>query len=158
MFKIGDVVVHPIHGVCSIENYEEKDLCNKKVSYYVLNIFLKKMKILVPVENSEEVGLRKITDSSQIDKVFDVLKGKPDELPSNWNKRFKIHLDKIKTGDIFEVAQVVRNLYQKEKNKKLSLGEKRIYENVKHILIGEIVYSKGIEIEKAKSIIEQHLK
>jgi len=158
MFKVGDKMLHPLHGIGIIEAITEQEVLGKDRKYYVVNLTMKKMKVMVPVENAEEIGIRKIMHSDQIEEILQVLKNKKmTQMPTNWNRRYKFNLDKIKTGDIREVAEVLKNLSLKEKKKGLSMGEKKMLENVRSLLVGEIVYSKNVDYDKAKSFIDEAL-
>ncbi len=158
MFQIGDKILHPLHGVGLIESVTEQEILGNTKSYFVVSLTLKKMKIIFPVDKAEEIGIRKITNSEQIEDVFDLLKSrKITKMPTNWNRRFKFNLDKIKTGDIKEVAEVLRNLSLKEQHKGLSMGEKKMLDNVKVILAGEISVSKNVDHEQALRYIDEAL-
>lgn len=158
MFKTGDKVLHPLHGIGLIEAVTEQVVRGESKKYYVVNLTLKKMTVMMPVENAEEIGLRKIMKSQQIEQILKGLKeNKVSLMPTNWNRRYKFNLDKIKTGDINEVAEVLKNLSVKEKKKGLSMGEKKMLENVRSLLVGEIVYSKNVDYDKARSFIDEAL-
>lgn len=158
MFKAGDKVLHPLHGIGLIEAVTEQEVLGEARKYYVVNLTLKKMTVMIPVDNAEEIGLRKIMKSQQIEQILKVLKDKKvSQMPTNWNRRYKFNLDKIKTGDIKEVAEVLKNLSVKEKKKGLSMGEKKMLENVRSLLVGEIVYSKNVDYDKARSFIDEAL-
>lgn len=158
MFKTGDKVLHPLHGIGLIEAVTEQEIQGEARKYYVVNLTLKKMTVMIPVDNAEEIGLRKIMKSQQIEQILKVLKDKKvSQMPTNWNRRYKFNLDKIKTGDIKEVAEVLKNLSVKEKKKGLSMGEKKMLENVRSLLVGEIVYSKNVDYDKARSFIDEAL-
>lgn len=160
MFKIGDKVVYPMHGAGVIEAIEEKEILGKKRKYYIMKMPIGNMKVMIPVESVEEVGLRQVIDKSEIDKVIAVLKDRSHaaedlDNSSNWNRRYKLNLEKIKNGDIFEVAEVVRNLICREKTKGLSTGERKMLENARRILISEIVLAQDTEEEKVELMIDK---
>ena len=158
MFKVGDKLFHPLDGIGIIESTTEQEVLGRTMEYYVVNLTMKKMRIMVPVENAEEIGIRKIMQSDQIEEILTVLKSKRmSQMPSNWNRRYKYNLDKIKTGDIKEVAEVLKNLSLKEKKKGLSMGEKKMLENVRSLIVGEIVCSKNIDYDKAQTFIDEAL-
>jgi CarD family transcriptional regulator len=158
MFKVGDKMLHPLHGIGVIEAVTEQEILGEVRRYFVVNLTMKKMKIMIPVDNTEEIGIRKIMKSDQIEEILGVLKSKRmTQMPTNWNRRYKFNLDKIKTGDIKEVAEVLKNLSLKEKKKGLSMGEKKMLENVRNLLVGEIVYSKNVDYDKAKSFLDEAL-
>lgn len=155
MFRSGDKVLHPIHGVASIEKIEEREILGNEKTYYVLNLYMKKMKIMVPVGTSDEVGIRRLSNNEHIEEAFDILKNKRvKEMPVNWNRRYKHNLDQIKTGDILKVAEVMKSLTHKEKRKGLSMGEKKMLDNVRQLLIGEIMLSRRVKLERAATILD----
>ncbi len=139
MLAIGDKVVYPMHGAGVIESIEEHDVLGTKQNYYVLTMPCGGMRVMIPMENVHHVGLREIIDKMEIYKVWEVLQTAPEPLQANWNRRFNHNLAKIKTGNIFEVAAVVRNLVLQDKEKKLSTGERRLLDVARQILISELV-------------------
>ncbi len=158
MFRIGDKILHPLHGVGVIEAIADQEVLGITKKYYMVNLTMKNMKISVPVETVEEVGVRKIIKKEVIDEVLHDLRSKDTtEMPANWNRRYKHNLEKIKTGDVHEVAEVLRNLYLKDKKKGLSMGEKKMLDNAMQLLIGEIVCAKKLTTEKAKAVILESL-
>jgi CarD family transcriptional regulator len=158
MFRSGDKILHPLHGVGLVESIKKQEVLGEMKEYYVVNLTMKRMKIMVPIDKCEEVGVRKITHSEQIDQVFSKAKGKKvTEMPANWNRRYKFNLDKIKTGDLKESVEVFRNLRSKERKKGLSMGEKKMLDNVRQLLVGEYAYSKNVKLEDALGQIEKAL-
>ncbi|MEW5761894.1 MAG: CarD family transcriptional regulator [Bacillota bacterium] len=155
MFKIGDKVVYPMHGAGVIEAIEEKEILGKRQQYYVLRLPIGNMKVMVPIANGEEVGLREVIPQEDVPKVFCILKAKGSQMPGNWNRRYRANLEKMKSGSIFEVAEVVRNLARRERERGLSSGEKRMLESARQILISELVLATELEEDKARSLIEQ---
>lgn len=159
MYKLGDKVVYPMHGAGTIESVEEKEILGQKKKYYVLKMPVGEMKLMVPVDNVDSIGMRNIIDSTQVYKVMKILEEKTSLEDLNWNKRFRNNMEKIKTGNIFEVAEVVRDLAHRDKEKGLSTGEKKMLSNAKQILISEIALAKdigGIEVqEEIEGIIEK---
>ncbi|MBC7341165.1 MAG: CarD family transcriptional regulator [Clostridia bacterium] len=156
MFNVGDKVVYPMHGAGIIEAVEEKEVLGQCRKYYILRMPLGDMKVMVPVDNVDEVGLRSVIRSSEIPKVLKVLKeGGIDPAPINsWNRRYRANMEKMKSGDIFEVAKVVRSLSVRERQKGLSTGERRMLETARHILISELVLAKGGGREEVESWLE----
>ena len=138
MFNIGDQIVYPMHGAGTIDSIEEKDVLGEKQSYYILKM-PGEVKVMVPIAKAEEVGVRSIIDKSSADRVFQVLEQDETEMNKNWNKRYRDNMDKLKSGDIYEIADVVRNLAFKQKEKGLSTGEKKMLDNAKQILVSELV-------------------
>lgn len=155
MFKIGDKVVYPMHGAGVIEAIEEKEILGKRQQYYVLRLPIGNMKVMVPIANGEEIGLREVIPRDEVPKVFSVLRGKSSQMPGNWNRRYRANLEKMKSGNIFQVAEVVRNLARREREKGLSSGEKRMLESARQILISELVLATELEEDKARSLIEE---
>jgi CarD family transcriptional regulator len=115
------------------------------------------MTVNVPVENAEQVGLRTVIDEDLVNTVVKALTAGESEMPKNWNRRFKHNRDKMKTGDIFELAEVVRNLAQRDQEKGLSTGEKQMFSKAKRILASELMYAKGMEEEEAREFLEEVL-
>lgn len=138
MFNLGDKVVYPMHGAGIIESMEVKEILGQTKNYYVLKMPIGEMKLMIPVDNVNNIGLRNIIEMSVVEKVFDILKQTAEVNDCNWNKRFRDNMDKMKTGDIFAVAQVVRDLTHRDKEKGLSTGEKKMLLNAKQMLISEI--------------------
>lgn len=141
MFKLGDKVVYPMHGAGVIETMESKEILGVIKSYYVLKMPIGEMKLMIPVDNVNNIGLRNIIEKDKVDKVYDILKQGAVLNDSNWNKRYRDNLIKMKTGDIFAVAQVVRDLTYRDREKGLSTGEKKMLVSAKQMLISEIALS-----------------
>lgn len=157
MFKIGDRVVYPMHGAGIIESIEERDFLGELKAYYVMKLPFGGMKVMVPMNNVANIGLRQVVGMAEIDKVFNILRDRQKAAVTTWNRRVKANMDKIKSGDIYEVAEVVRNLALQDKEKKLSTGERRLLENARQILISEMVLVQNIEEQKAAVMINELL-
>jgi len=158
MFRIGDKILHPFHGVGVIEAIADQEVLGKVYKYYMVNLTMKNMKVMVRVDTADEVGVRKMVKPEVIDEVLhDLGSKKTSEMPANWNRRYKYNLEKIKTGDMHEVADVVRNLYIKDKKKGLSMGEKKMLDNTMQLLVGEIAATKKVSMDKAKAYIIEAL-
>jgi CarD family transcriptional regulator len=156
MFQVGDKILHPLHGVGTVESVKSQEVLGEIKDYFVVELTLRKMKVMVPVDKCVEIGVRRITNSGQIDEIFTILKSrKTSEMPANWNRRYKHNLDKIKTGDIKEAAEVLRNLRLKEKRKGLSMGEKKMLDNVRQLILGEVAYSKNLKMDEASVMLEK---
>jgi CarD family transcriptional regulator len=110
LFSVGDRVVYPMHGAGVIEAIEEKEILGAWKKYYVMKLPLGEMKVLIPIDSISQVGLRGVIEKDEVSQVFVVLQGEQPEMSANWNRRYRNHLEKIKSGDIYEVAEVVRNL------------------------------------------------
>lgn len=157
MFRVGDRVVYPMHGAGTIEGIEQREILGKTHKYYVLQLPISDMKVMIPVDNTEEIGLRDVIKPSQVDEVLNILRQDSTPMSSNWNRRYRNNLEKIKSGDIFEVASVVRNLSARNKEKGLSTGERRMLESAKEILLSELILASDWDRDKAVSIIEEIL-
>lgn len=155
MFKIGDKVVYPMHGAGVVEAIEEREILGESKQYYVLRLPIGNMKVMVPTSSGKDVGLREVIDREEVQKVFCFLKGNVTNMPGNWNRRYRANLEKIKSGNIYEVAEVVRNLACREREKGLSSGEKRMLESARQILISELVLATELEEEKARTMLDE---
>lgn len=158
MYKIGNTVVYPSHGLGVIEAIEEKSLMGMKQKFYILKIMEKGTRIMIPCNNAEKVGLREVIQSDDVRKVVKVLKEKPKAILPNWNKRYRESVEKIKSGSIYEVAAVFRNLSLLSKDKELSFGEKKMLCETRHLISSEISQAKGISEQQAEKILETALK
>jgi CarD family transcriptional regulator len=145
--------VYPHHGAGQVIKKEEKDILGEKRQYLTIKILHNDMTVMVPCENAGKAGLRRVIDEETVKKVLSVLSDDVSEMPKNWNRRFKHNRDKIKTGDIYELAEVVRNLAIREQDKGLSTGEKQMFTRAKKILASELMYALEMGEEQA----EEHL-
>jgi len=157
MFRVGDRVVYPMHGAGTIEGIEQKEVLGKTHRYYVLSLPISDMKVMIPVDNSEEVGLRDVIDTAQVDEVLKVLKEDCTPMSTNWNRRYRNNLEKIRSGDIFEVAGVVRNLTARDKEKGLSSGERKMLDTAREILVSELILATNWDREETVQIIDEIL-
>jgi len=155
LFKIGDKVVYPMHGAGVIEAIEEKEILGERQQYYVLRLPIGNMKVMVPTASGENIGLRQVISHDEVQKVIRILKGVSTQMPGNWNRRYRANLEKIKSGNIYEVAEVVRNLARREREKGLSSGEKRMLESARQILISELVLATEVEEDETRSMLEE---
>ncbi|MDI9495581.1 MAG: CarD family transcriptional regulator [Bacillota bacterium] len=153
MFNLGDKVVYPMHGAGVIETMESREILGEIKNYYVLKMPIGEMKLMIPVDNVNNIGLRNIVDKQTVEEVYKVLRQKAEINESNWNKRYRDNMAKMKTGDIFEVAEVVRDLTYRDREKGLSTGEKKMLVSAKQMLISEITLSTGMGTEE----IQEHL-
>ena len=156
MFNVGDKIVYPMHGAGTIDSIEEKDILGEKQSYYILKM-PSNVKVMIPTAKAEEVGVRNIIDKQSAEKVFTVLSQDETEMEKNWNKRYRDNMDKMKSGDIYEVADVVRNLSFKQKEKGLSTGEKKMLINAKQILVSELVLAEHSSYEEMEGIVDNKI-
>lgn len=148
MFRIGDKIVYPVHGAGVIVDIESKVILGEKKEYYVMKIPVNEMKVLVPLGSMADVGIRDIKSPEEMDKVLDVLKDPTKEkMPANWNRRYRFHQDKIKTGDLEEIAKVIKNLESLDREKALSTGERKILNTARQIILSEmvLVYDKSFD-------------
>jgi CarD family transcriptional regulator, regulator of rRNA transcription len=152
-FEIGDNVVYPHHGAGKVIRKEDKEVLGERREYLTIKILHNEMTVMVPSENAALAGLRRVIDDETVKKVQAVLQDECSEMPKNWNRRFKHNRDKIKTGDIYELAEVVRNLAVRESQKGLSTGEKQMFTRAKRILASELMYALEMDEEE----VEEHI-
>jgi len=152
-FEIGDNVVYPHHGAGKVLRKEQKNILGESREYLTIKILHNDMTVMVPTENAALAGLRRVIDEETVKKVLAVLQDECSDMPKNWNRRFKHNRDKIKTGDIYELAEVVRNLAIREHEKGLSTGEKQMFTRAKKILASELMYA----LEMGEDEAEAHL-
>jgi CarD family transcriptional regulator len=157
LYDVGDKVVHPHHGAGLVVRKEVRVITGEDRVCLVIRILHNDLTVTVPAENAEKVGLRGVIDELRVERVVEVLHGSGTLMPKNWNRRFKYNRDKMKTGDIMELAEVVRNLSLREQDKGLSTGEKQMFVKAKKILVSEIMYAKDLEEEEAAAWLEDVL-
>ena len=157
LYKVGDKVVYPHHGAGTVVKKEEREVLGQQREYLTIKILHNEMTVNVPCENVEKVGLRKVIDEAMVEQVVKALTGNGTVMPKNWNRRFKHNRDKMKTGDIFELAEVVRNLSLRDHEKGLSTGEKQMFVKAKKILSSELMYAKDMDEEEAALWLEDVL-
>jgi CarD family transcriptional regulator len=153
VYEVGDKVVYPQHGAGTIVKKEQRD----EREYLTIQIAHKDMTVMIPTDSADRAGLREVISDQSIDEVIAVLQGDGSKMPKNWNRRFKHNRDKMKTGDIFELAEVVRNLAQRDQEKGLSTGEKQMFSNAKRILASELMFVKSMEEDEAREFLEEVL-
>jgi CarD family transcriptional regulator len=149
LYKVGDKVVYPHHGAGTVVKKEKREVLGEKREYLTIKILHNDMTVNVPSENAEKVGLRKVIGEDMVKVVVKALTGGGTQMPKNWNRRFKHNRDKMKTGDILELAEVVRNLSLRDVEKGLSTGEKQMFVKAKKILASELMYAKDMDEEEA---------
>ncbi len=154
MYKVGDKVVYPHHGAGTVVKREEREVLGQKREYLTIQILHNDMTVQVPADNAEKVGLRQVIDEEQVTLVLKYLTSGGTQMPKNWNRRFKHNRDKMKTGDIFELAEVVRNLSLRDHEKGLSTGEKQMFVKAKKILASELMYAKGMDEDECAEWLE----
>jgi CarD family transcriptional regulator len=157
-FAVGDKVVYPHHGAAVIEGMEEKDFFGETREFYVLKLAYGELTLKVPTDSIEEVGLREVTPEKEMPKVFKVLRKREETTnTTNWSRRFKSNVEKLKSGDIYKVAEVVRGLHQRDKDKGLSAGEKRMLTRARQILVSELTFSNNCDEEEAEKLLDEVL-
>src|SRR5438034_1820736 len=157
VYKVGDHVVYPHHGAGKVLKKEIKEVLGEKRQYLTINILHSDMTGMVPCENADRAGLRRVIGEEAVAKVLAVLRDDVSQMPKNWNRRFKHNREKIKTGDVFELAEVVRNLAIREWEKGLSTGEKQMYTRAKKILASEFMYALGKDEDGAEVYLDELL-
>ena len=156
MFNVGDEIVHPMHGAGVVDAIEDKNILGEQQAYYILKM-PGEVKVMVPVAKAEQIGVRSVIDKSSVEKVLRVLETDETEMSMNWNKRYRDNMEKMKSGDIYEIADVVRNLSFKQKEKGLSTGEKKMLSKAKQILVSELVLAENTEQDKMEKIIDNKI-
>jgi len=157
MFKVGDNIVYPMHGAGRIESIEEREIFGETQKYYVMKMPVGDVKVMVPTKNAELIGVREVIDNSYCSGVLDVFNNSTQIIASNWNKRYRDNMEKMKSGDIYEVAEVVRNLTFKQKEKGLATGEKKMLLNAKQILVSELVLAEDTNKENIEKMIDDRI-
>ena len=155
--KIGDRIVYPMHGAGEVAGIEENEVGGVVKSYYVLQMPMGNLKLMLPVDKVEEVGLREIIDKSQLETVAKILGGDSDDAVGSWNKRYHATLDRLKSGDILEVAAVARNISRQNIKRKISSGEARLMELSRQILISELVYVLDKTPEEISAWVDKNI-
>jgi CarD family transcriptional regulator len=153
MYNIGDKIVYPMHGAGVIEEIENKEILGEMREYYVLKVPCGDMKIMIPVDRSDEIGVRNVISQGQMEDVLEILQGPSSEMSDNWNRRHRENMEKLKTGEVTEVAEVVRNLLRLEVEKHLSTGEKKMLTNARQILQSELILAGDMDQAEAEKLI-----
>ena len=156
-YKQGDKLVYPMHGVGIIEAIEKKEVLGQKLEFYIMTIVNNGMKVMIPVKNADQVGLRPIISKNEVKKVLTVISKGETEHEDDWKLRYQNNIDKIKSGSIYEVSKVARDLYRRGREKEPSIMERKLYENAYNLLIHEIALAKGIDIEEAGNVVSEAL-
>lgn len=157
MFEVGDKVVYPMHGAGVIEAIEEKEVLGERQTYYIMRLPIGEMRVMIPTQSVKGIGLRQVVNDQGLQKVFEILRAQHAKMSSNWNRRYRTNLEKIKSGNIYEVAEVVKCLAEREREKGLSNGERKMLENAKQILISEIILAKDLEVDQANEAVNAAL-
>ena len=156
MYNIGDKVVYPMHGAGTIDAIEEKNILGENQAYYIIKM-PGEVKVMVPTAKAQDVGVRNIIDENTASQVFKVLETNSTEMSTSWNKRYRDNMEKMKSGDIYEVADVVRNLSFKQKEKGLSTGEKKMLLNAKQILVSELTLAENANKEEIEEMVNSKI-
>ncbi|MEW6328411.1 MAG: CarD family transcriptional regulator [Thermodesulfobacteriota bacterium] len=155
MFKTGELAVYPAHGVGVIESIERREINGEKQIFYIMRIIDTDMVIMIPTHNVKSVGVRSIINKKDIPRVLDILKDRNVEIVTQtWNKRYREYMDKIKTGSVFEVAAVLRDLYILKDEKPLSFGEKKMLDTAMNLLVKELSIARNVKEGKVRQDIE----
>lgn len=157
VFSVGDKVVYPMHGAGVIEAIEQKEVLDRIEQYYIMRMPIGDLRVMIPMSSGDELGLREVIDEKGVEEVFKVLKAETTSMSQNWNRRYRANMEKIKTGDIFEVAEVVRNLSARDREKGLSTGERKMLENARQILISELVLAQDTTEEHVEQQLSELL-
>jgi CarD family transcriptional regulator len=157
VYRKGDTVVHPEHGAAVIEDLRERDFLGEKKKYFVLRLAYGDLTLMIPADNTQAVGLRKVVARTEVKKVLAVLREDESKMASNWSRRFKNNIEKLHSGDPYQVAEVVRNLSIRDKDKGLSAGEKRMLAKARQILVSELVFAMDSSEEDAERMIDKVL-
>ena len=154
-FKVGDKAVYPARGVAEVVRIEEKDIAGSRQHFYVLRILDTDHKVMVPVSNASAVGLRQVVSEQEVREIFDILRERTIAFDNQtWNRRYRGFMDKIKTGSIYDVAEVLRDLYRLKTDKQLSFGERRMLDTARTLIVKEIAIARNQTEEQVKNEIE----
>ena len=157
LFSVGEYLVYPMHGVGQVGAVQRQNILGKRKQCYVLEIQANKMKVIIPVENAQEIGIRPVIKKKDVKKVLDLLRRDEVDTEEDWKVRYQNNMNKIKSGSIYSVAEVCRNLYKRAKDKELSLMERRLYESAYNLISSEIAVTREITVEEAGNLISEFL-
>ena len=159
MFKVGDLAVYPAHGVGVIERIENRKISGCQEDFFVMRILENNMIIMIPSSNAENVGLRQIINRNEVLKVYSILKERDMSVDGSqtWNRRYRDYMDKIKSGSVFEIAEVYRDLSTVQKDKELSFGERKMLDTARSLLVKEISLAKNMKEEDVERDIQSNL-
>ncbi|CAM3479037.1 CarD family transcriptional regulator [Hydrogenibacillus schlegelii] len=155
MFQVGDKIVYPMHGAGVIEAIEEREFLGRRRRYYILHMPLGALRAMIPLDQAEDLGVRPVLPKEALVDLEAVLRRHDAEPDKSWNQRYRKHLDQLKTGDVFAVADVVRTLMRRERRRALSGGERRMLENARMMLVSELVLSQNIDEAAAQAWLER---
>ena len=157
MFKVGDHIVYPMHGVGEIEAIEKKVVLGKRTEFYIITIKNSGMKVMIPVQNAEKIGLRSIISKRDVKKVIAILSKDETSSVDDWKERYQNNIDKVKSGSIYEGSEVARDLFRRGSEKELSIMERKLYENAYQLVAHEIALAKNVDFEEAGNIVSEAL-
>ncbi|MDP4015134.1 MAG: CarD family transcriptional regulator [Candidatus Nanopelagicales bacterium] len=156
-FKVGDTVVYPHHGAASIDAIETRTIKGEPREYLVLRVQQGDLTVRVPSDNVDLVGVRDVVDAEGLDRVFDVLRKPHVEEPTNWSRRYKANLEKLASGDVVKVAEVIRDLWRRDQDRGLSAGEKRMLSKARQVLVSELALAENTNEDKAEALLDEIL-
>lgn len=156
-FKVGETVVYPHHGAALIEAIESRVIKGEEKQYLVLKVAQGDLTVRVPADNVDLVGVRDVVNQEGLDRVFEVLRTAHTEEPTNWSRRYKANLEKLASGDVIKVAEVVRDLWRRERDRGLSAGEKRMLAKARQILVSELALAEHTNEDKAETLLDEVL-
>ncbi len=154
MYCIGDKIVYPLHGAGIIEAIEERVIMGKKQEYYIMRISTGSMTVMIPKQNCEEIGVRDVIDKTEAKHVLECFKNEPLHLDDNWNRRQRQNIGRIKSGDIYQVLIVLKDLLYRDRTKGLSMSERKMLNNARQIIVSELVMSEVASKEDIEMIME----
>jgi len=155
-FSVGDIAVYPAHGVAKVEGIESKEILGNSQTFYILRLLENDMTIMVPKDNAGNIGLRTVIRKKEVTEVYKILKQKRRRNGNQtWNRRHRQYMEKIKTGSVFEIAEVLRDLYLLKLNKELSFGERKVLDTARSLLIKELSIAKNTQEDKIEREIEK---
>ena len=157
MYKVGDHIVYPVHGVGRIDAIEEKEVLKEKNDYYLITVLVSKMKVMIPVKNADMIGIRAIISEKEVRAVLDILEKDENTSVDDWKLRYQNNMDKVKSGSITQVAEVARDLYRRGQIKELSIMERKLYETAYQLLSNEVALSLKVDLEDAGGIVSDSL-
>jgi CarD family transcriptional regulator len=156
-FTVGETVVYPHHGAALIEAIEIRTIKGEERTYLVLKVAQGDLTVRVPADNAEYVGVRDVVGADGLEKVFDILRAPHTEEPTNWSRRYKANVEKIASGDVNKVSEVVRDLWRRDRERGLSAGEKRMLAKARQILVSELALAEGTNEDKAEVLLDEVL-
>lgn len=157
MFQVGDKVVHPMHGAGVIDSIVRRKVAGQMQEYYQLKLSVGNMVVMVPTDNTGEIGMRPVVSGQKAQELMSEMEGIQVDMTQNWNRRYRENLTRLKSGDLLEVARVVKGLRQRENQRGLSNGERKMLHTAKQILVSELVLAQSLPYETVESSVDQVL-